>query len=106
VCSLSPRTVRYLHTIISRVLRQAVRDTLLLRNPAEAKAPEMACWTCAQLGAFLAWARENSVNYASRLSVPATSRVSPGCFSFRAGCPFCPAWITRLHAFGCYTIIV
>src|SRR5215469_9799410 len=55
---LSARTVRYLHTIIHGVLAQAVRDGLLLRNPAdaatppsarEAKAPEMRCWTAAQL---------------------------------------------------------
>lgn len=70
---LSPRTVRYLHTIISRVLRQAVKDGLLSRNPAdaatpptarEAKAPEMTCWTAAQLAAFLAWAGEHSQQHA------------------------------------------
>ena len=47
---LSARTVRYVHTIIHGVLGQAVRDGLLMRNPAdaatpptarEAKAPEM-----------------------------------------------------------------
>jgi integrase len=66
---LSPRTVRYLHTIISRVLRQAVRDGLLPRNAAdaatpptarEAKAPEVTCWSAAQLAAFLRWAGGNS----------------------------------------------
>ena len=69
---LSARTVRYIHTIIHGVLGQAVRDSLLLRNPAdaatpptaqEAKAPEMTCWTAAQLAAFLAWASEHSHNY-------------------------------------------
>jgi integrase len=66
---LSPRTVRYLHTIIHGVLGQAVRDGILLRNPAdaatpptaaEAKAPEMQCWSAGQLAAFLRWAAENS----------------------------------------------
>jgi integrase len=69
---LSARTVRYLHTTIHAVLAQAVRDGLLSRNPAdaaappsaaEAKAPEMTCWTATQLAAFLAWARENSQNF-------------------------------------------
>lgn len=71
---LSPRTVRYLHTIISKVLGQAVRDGLLLRNPAaaatpptakEAKAPEMHPWSAAQLRAFLDWSRDNSDNHAA-----------------------------------------
>jgi integrase len=69
---LSPRTVRYLHTIIHGVLGQAVRDGLLARNPAdaatpptakEAKAPEMHPWDAGQLAAFLAWAEENSQNW-------------------------------------------
>jgi integrase len=66
---LSPRTVRYMHTIISRVLRQAVKDGQLARNPAdaatpptarEAKAPEMTCWSAGQLAAFLAWSADRS----------------------------------------------
>jgi integrase len=66
---LSARTVRYIHTIIHKVLGQAVRDDLLLRNPAdaatpptarEAKAPEMHPWSAAQLAAFLDWAAGNS----------------------------------------------
>jgi integrase len=70
---LSPRTVRYLHTIVSRVLRQAVKDGLLLRNPAEAatppsareaKPPEMTCWSAGQLAAFLSWAAGHSQNHA------------------------------------------
>jgi integrase len=69
---LSPRSVRYVHTIIRRVLRQAVKDKLLPDNPASAaepptaraaKAPEMTCWTAAQLGVFLAWAREHCQNF-------------------------------------------
>ena len=70
---LSARTTRYLHTIVHGVLGQAVRDGLLARNPAdaatpptarEAKAPEMTCWTAAQLAAFLAWTAENSQSHA------------------------------------------
>jgi integrase len=69
---LSARTTRYVHTIIHKVLGQAVKDGLLPRNPAdaatpptakEAKAPEMHPWTDAQLKTFLRWAREHSSNY-------------------------------------------
>ncbi len=68
---LSPRTTRYVHVIIHRVLAQAVKDGQLARNPAdaatpptarEARPPEMTCWTAGQLATFLGWARENAVN--------------------------------------------
>lgn len=68
---LSARTVRYVHTIIHGVLGQAVKDGLLLRNPAdaatpptarEAKAPEMRPWTAGQLAEFLRWADGKSAN--------------------------------------------
>jgi integrase len=71
--ALSARTVRYVHTIIHGVLGQAMKDGLLLRNPAdaatpptarEAKAPEMRPWNAAQLAAFLGWAASNSQSYA------------------------------------------
>jgi len=70
---LSARTVRYLHTTIHGILGQAVKDGLLLRNPAdaatpptarEAKPPEMTPWNEAQLSAFLTWAAEHSQGYA------------------------------------------
>jgi integrase len=70
---LSPRTVRYIATIVHKVLAHAVRDGLLLKNPAdaatppsarEAKPPEMHPWAEAQLAAFLSWARDNSQSYA------------------------------------------
>lgn len=69
---LSARTVRYLHTTLHGILGQAVKDGLLLRNPAdaatpptakEAKAPEMHPWSAAQLAAFLGWAVTGSQNY-------------------------------------------
>lgn len=61
---LSARTVRYIHTIVHRALRDAVEDGLLAINPADrakpptsaqAKAPELHYWTPAQLAAFLTW---------------------------------------------------
>jgi integrase len=69
---LSARTVRYIHTIIHGIMRQAVRDGLLTRNPAdaatppsakEAKPPEMQAWTAGQLAAFLRWADDNSQQF-------------------------------------------
>ena len=62
---LSARTVRYLHTIIHGVLGQAVKDGLLVRNPADAATPprrrrrrprRCTRGTPAQLAAFLGWA--------------------------------------------------
>ncbi|HET9969830.1 MAG TPA: tyrosine-type recombinase/integrase [Streptosporangiaceae bacterium] len=70
---LSPRTVRYVHTILSAALGAAVKTRRLARNPAadaspptakQAKAPEMHPWNAAQLRAFLDWSRDNSPNYA------------------------------------------
>lgn len=70
---LSARTVRYIHTIIHGVLGQAVKDALLQRNPAdaatpptarEAKAPEMTCWSSAQLAAFLGWSGRHAQDHA------------------------------------------
>jgi integrase len=66
---LSPRTVRYVHTILSAALGAAVKTRRLTRNPAadaspptakQAKAPEMHPWTAVQLAAFLGWAREHA----------------------------------------------
>lgn len=65
--------MRYVHTIIHKVLGQAVRDDLLARNPAdaatpptarEAKSPEMTCWSAAQLAAFLGWSAQHSDHHA------------------------------------------
>ena len=70
---LSARTVRYIHTIIHGVFAQAVKDGLLTRNPAdaatpptarEAKAPEMTCWSSAQLAAFLGWSAQHAQDHA------------------------------------------
>lgn len=60
---LSPRTVRYVHTILHRAFRDAVRWGRLARNPADAAdpprasataSPAMKTWTGEQIGAFLA----------------------------------------------------
>ena len=71
---LSPRTVRYVHTIVSAALRDAVEADLLQRNPAArakpptakaAAAPEMHPWTAAQLSAFLVWSYDQSELHAA-----------------------------------------
>jgi integrase len=72
---LSPRTVRYVHTILSAALAAAVksRPPRLGHNPAaaatpptakEARAPEMHPWTATQLAAFGDWAREHCDGFA------------------------------------------
>src|SRR6266540_3698567 len=63
---LSVRTVRYIHTIISRSLREAIRLGYIANNPAanaspprSAKTrPDRAVWTADETRRFLAWARE------------------------------------------------
>ncbi len=59
---LSPRSVRYVHTIVHRVMRDAVRWGRLSRNPADAAdppraapagGPGMVTWTAAELRTFL-----------------------------------------------------
>jgi len=58
---LSPRSVRYIATILHRAFRDAVRWQAIVRNPAEAADPprpstrlEMRTWSGAELGRFLA----------------------------------------------------
>jgi len=59
---LSPRTVRYIHTIVRKALKDAVRWGLVVRNVADlatpprardTKAPEMASWTPDEVARFL-----------------------------------------------------
>jgi integrase len=69
--SLSVRTVRYIHTIVGKALRDAVRKGQLLRNPADTANPPrardakiaaqqtMRTWTAAQLEEFLHQAEGN-----------------------------------------------
>jgi len=65
---LSPRTVRYIHTIIGRALREAVAWDRLTRNvaqaaqppgTAQAKSPEMRTWDGATVARFLNLVRDD-----------------------------------------------
>ncbi len=65
---LSPRTVRYAHTVIRKALADAMRKGLLVRNVADlasppsaksARPPEMSFWTPEQLAVFLASVAED-----------------------------------------------
>ena len=69
---LSARTVRYIATILSAALRDAVEGGQLAVNPVtkskpptskQAKSPEFHPWTAAQLSTFLAWAKDHSALY-------------------------------------------
>ena len=60
--ALSPRTVRYVHTILRKALSDATRKGLIVRNPSDsatppsakaARAPEMSFWTPVELDRFL-----------------------------------------------------
>jgi integrase len=82
---LSPRTVRYIHTILHRALKDAVRWGRLARNPAdaadppkagEASRPESITWTAEQLRTFLQGTR-NSRHWTAYL-VLATSGMRRG----------------------------
>jgi integrase len=62
---LSSKTVRYVHTMLRRALRDAVADGQVVRNvAAQARPPrprrvEMHTWTAAEVGTFLASVRED-----------------------------------------------
>jgi integrase len=64
---LSPRSVRYVHTIVHRMLKDAVRWGRLARNAADAADPpravsthaQMATWTADETGRFLAGVRDD-----------------------------------------------
>jgi integrase len=63
--SLSPKTVRYVHTTLRCALRDAVADGIVVRNvaaqarPPRARRIEMHTWTAAEVGTFLASVRED-----------------------------------------------
>src|SRR5215216_1793952 len=70
---LSPRSVRYVHTIIHRAFRDAVRWGRIARNPADAAdpprasamaRPTMTTWTADQLRAFLDYTAEHRLHAA------------------------------------------
>ena len=74
---LAPKTVRNIHAMLHRALRDAVRLGYLVRNVADAvtpprgASPEMQVWTPEQLRAFLAHARQDRL-YALWLLVATT----------------------------------
>ena len=64
---LSPRTVRYVFTILRSALTDAVKHGRLALNltdrstppsPSQARPPQMRAWTAPELGRFLRWAEE------------------------------------------------
>ncbi len=70
---LSPRSVRYVHTILHRVLKDAVKWGRLARNPADAadppratssSSPDMVIWTAEELRVFLNGTREDRLHAA------------------------------------------
>jgi integrase len=74
---LAPKTVRYIHSILHRALRDAVRWGHVVRNvadaadPPKAKTPEMRVWNPAQLRAFLDHVRDDRL-YAAWLLAATT----------------------------------
>jgi integrase len=67
---LSPRTVRYAHTVVRKALADAQRKGLVVRNVADladppsakaARAPEMAFWTPAELSRFLGFVADDDL---------------------------------------------
>lgn len=77
---LSPRSVRYIHTIVHRAFRDAVRWGRIARNPADAAdpprasavvRPTMSTWTADQVRAFLEHTAEHRL-YAAYLLLATT----------------------------------
>jgi Phage integrase, N-terminal SAM-like domain len=70
---LSPRTVRYVYTILQSALGDAVKHGRLAVNPtdrstppspSQARPPEMHAWTAPELARFLQWAEEHDSDVA------------------------------------------
>jgi len=70
---LSPRSVRYIHTIVHRAFRDAVRWARIVRNPADAAdpprasavvRPTMTTWTADQVRAFIDHTKEHRLHAA------------------------------------------
>ena len=80
---LSPRSVQYVHAIIHRALRDAVKWGRLARNPAEAadppkaaSRPESATWTADELRTFLE--RTRTSRFAAAYHLIATTGMRRG----------------------------
>ncbi|HWC10894.1 MAG TPA: site-specific integrase, partial [Acidimicrobiales bacterium] len=85
---LSPRTVRYVHTIVSKALSDAVPKRLLVRNPAldadppsakSAAPPEMTWWEPDELRAFLTSVASDELGALWRLAAMTGMRRGEGC---------------------------
>jgi integrase len=78
---LSVTTVRYIHTIVSRSLREAIRLGFIANNPAANASPprapksraERTVWTAGETRAFLAWARSTGLRLWPAWAFVATS---------------------------------
>jgi len=79
--SMTYRSVRYLHSIVSAALKVAVADGQIPSNPAakanaptakQARAPEMRWWSADELNQFLTWSAEHSVLHAAWRVLAAT----------------------------------
>jgi integrase len=84
---LSPRSVRYVHTILHRAFKDAVRWRRLIVNPVDAADPpraaaharaEMRTWSADTLGAFLRHSQETKDRYFAAWYVLATTGVRRG----------------------------
>ncbi len=84
---LKPRTVRYIHTILHRAFRDAVRWGRLARNPADyadppgasaARSPEMVVWPAEILSRFLRLSRESGDQYYAAWLILATTGMRRG----------------------------
>ena len=78
---LSPRSVRYVHTIAHRLFKDAVRWGRLARNPADAAdpprgtssgSPDMVTWSADELARFLEGARSTERHWAAFLLLATT----------------------------------
>lgn len=90
---LSPRTVRYIHTILKAALEDAVDQGAIATNPAAkakppskraAKAPDIHPWTGPQLRAFLDYCRARSAAHTAAYHVLAYTGMRRGeCLALR-----------------------
>jgi integrase len=75
--ALSPRTVQYVHTVVHRALKDAVRKNLLVRNVADAASPpkperpEIRRWTAVEVRLYLEAVRDDR-DYAALLLLSTT----------------------------------
>src|SRR4051795_1658808 len=84
---LSPRTVRYVFTILRSALGDVVRHGRLAGNPtdrptpptpSQARPPEMHAWTAPELARFLRWAEEHDADAAIGWRLLAHTRMRRG----------------------------